>query len=77
MGIILRGGDQVELIYKSTVPNKEEFYGLYETTGLNSNNAYSKEDLFTAINNSWYLISVYKSETLIGFGHFRYIKHSL
>ncbi|SHM46018.1 GNAT family N-acetyltransferase [Gracilibacillus kekensis] len=58
----------MELIYKSTVPNKEEFYFLYETTGWNLNNAYSKEDLFTAITNSWYLISVYKKETLIGFG---------
>ncbi|WP_231735331.1 GNAT family N-acetyltransferase [Gracilibacillus massiliensis] len=58
----------MELIYKSTVPNKEEFYLLYETTGWNSNNTYSKEDLFTAITNSWYLISIYKNETLIGFG---------
>lgn len=62
------GGLCLEINYKNSVPNKEEFYQLYETTGWNAEGTYSKDELFKAISNSWYLISVYNNEKLIGFG---------
>jgi GNAT superfamily N-acetyltransferase len=58
----------LEINYKNSVPNKEEFYQLFETTGWNDEGTYSKDDLIKAISNSWYLVSVYNNEKLIGFG---------
>jgi GNAT superfamily N-acetyltransferase len=58
----------VEIKYGNTLPTKDEFYQLYETTGWNGNGKYTKEDLFKAISNSWYLISAYEEEKFIGFG---------
>lgn len=58
----------MEIKYFNTVPNKDEFYQLYETTGWNANGTFTKDDLFKAISNSWYLISVYNDEKLIAFG---------
>lgn len=54
--------------YQNGIPDKNEFYELYETTGWNARHQFSKNDLFKAINNSWYVISVYYNEKLIGFG---------
>jgi GNAT superfamily N-acetyltransferase len=53
--------------YTNKVPSKEEFFELYETTGWNQGK-YSEEGLFKAINNSWYLVSVFSNTQLIGFG---------
>jgi predicted GNAT family N-acyltransferase len=39
-----------------------------KTTGWNDNCTYSKDDLFKAISNSWFLVSAYHNEKLIGFG---------
>ena len=58
----------MDVKYINSVPDKEQFYQLYETTGWNAKGMYSKDDLFRAINNSWYLISVYNNDKLIGFG---------
>jgi len=58
----------LEIKYLNKVPNKEEFYLLYETTGWNTKGTYSSDELYKAISNSWYLISVYNNEKLIGFG---------
>lgn len=58
----------MEIQYGNTIPNADEYYLLYETTGWNSNNTYSKEKLFKAINNSWFVVSAYHKEKLVGFG---------
>ncbi|KHF38204.1 GNAT family N-acetyltransferase [Halalkalibacter okhensis] len=58
----------MEINYESLVPDKDEFFMLYETTGWNINGTYTKEQLFIAINNSWYSISAYHNEKLVGFG---------
>ncbi|NHM31931.1 GNAT family N-acetyltransferase [Neobacillus terrae] len=54
--------------YKNVIPTKEEFYQLYETTGWNARYGFTQDDLFISINKSWYLVSVYDSKKLIGFG---------
>jgi N-acetylglutamate synthase-like GNAT family acetyltransferase len=58
----------LEITYKNKVPSKEEFFQLYETTGWNVKKNYSEDDLEKAISNSWYLVSAYHNEKLVGFG---------
>lgn len=52
---------------KEDLPTAESFYQLYATTGWNTNNR-SEADLHQAISNSWYTLSAYLENTLIGFG---------
>ncbi|AOK92250.1 GNAT family N-acetyltransferase [Paenibacillus polymyxa] len=54
--------------YTSTLPRKKDFFSLYETTGWNSNGIYTPEILYRAICNSWYVITVYENDHLVGFG---------
>ncbi|BBN98069.1 GNAT family N-acetyltransferase [Sporolactobacillus terrae] len=49
-------------------PSSSDFYHLYQTTGWNADLTYGKEQLNQAIRNSWYTLSVYEDEQLIGFG---------
>ena len=58
----------MEVQYVNSLPNKDDFYQLFETTGWNANGTYTKEDLIKAISNSWYLVAVYDKKNLIGFG---------
>jgi hypothetical protein len=59
----------VEVQYKTSLPDEEEFFKLYETTGWNEGGRFSKEDLSFALRNSWFLVSAYGDPNrLIGFG---------
>lgn len=58
----------MEINYERSIPDKEEFFQLYETTGWNVNFTYTKDQLFQAINNSWYTLSAYQNDQLVGFG---------
>jgi GNAT superfamily N-acetyltransferase len=54
--------------YKNNIPDKDAFYKLFETTNWNAEEGKSSDDLYSAIKNSWFLVSVYNEEDLIGFG---------
>lgn len=58
----------MEIKYVNFIPNKDEFFQLYETTGWNTKGKYTGEDLLKALGNSWYLVSAYHNKDLIGFG---------
>jgi GNAT superfamily N-acetyltransferase len=58
----------MDIRYESLIPDKDEFFLLYETTGWNSNGTYTKEQLSKAIKNSWYCISAYHNDRLVAFG---------
>ncbi|GAX91554.1 hypothetical protein [Effusibacillus lacus] len=58
----------MEIKYENSLPDKEEFYPLYETTGWNAKGTYTEEDLFKAISNSWHVISAYHNGKVVGFG---------
>ena len=58
----------MKIIYGNSVPTMEAFFKLYETTGWNNKGTYTKEALFKAINNSWYLVSAFFEDELVGFG---------
>ncbi|MGI8386948.1 GNAT family N-acetyltransferase [Robertmurraya sp. P23] len=49
-------------------PAKEDFIKLHQTTGWNAKGLYTYGQLYTAICNSWYSISIYHNRNLIGFG---------
>lgn len=56
----------MKIEYKTQLPDEDSFFKLFETTGWSSKK--SKEELFWAINNSWYVVSAFKGKELIGFG---------
>lgn len=49
------------------LPSAESFYDLFETTGWNAERK-DKEQLYKAIQNSWYTLSAYSDKMLVGFG---------
>ena len=49
-------------------PKKEDFISLHQTTGWNAKGLYTYDQLYTAICNSWYSVSIYHDKNLIGFG---------
>jgi len=54
--------------YTVKKPTPEQFFELFETTGWNSKYELSIDELYTALENSWYIISVFDNDSLIGFG---------
>jgi GNAT superfamily N-acetyltransferase len=54
--------------YTDKIPSKNEFYPLYTETGWNERLNLNPEELETAIQNSFAVVSVYENNKLIGFG---------
>ena len=50
------------------IPTAEQFYELFETTGWNTKYELSKDELYMALKKSWYCVSVFDNNQLIGFG---------
>lgn len=55
-------------IFNEQLPDPEKYWDLFQTTGWNLEYNFSVTDLARAIQNSWYVISIYHSDELIGFG---------
>ena len=58
----------MNVIYKTDIPDCEQYFSLFESTGWNVKYRVSKEELFTAVKRSYFSVSAYSSERLIGFG---------
>jgi N-acetylglutamate synthase-like GNAT family acetyltransferase len=58
----------MELKLSETIPIKDDFIKLHQTTGWNAKGLYTYEQLYSAICNSWYSVSIYHHNNLIGFG---------
>ncbi len=56
------------MIYSEKSPSEDQFYDLFLTTGWNKKYELSKEELFLSLKNSWYFISVFEDDQLVGFG---------
>ncbi|MBU8892100.1 MAG: GNAT family N-acetyltransferase [Bacteroidales bacterium] len=56
------------MIYSEKLPTADQFFDLFETTDWNTKYELSKEELYIALKNSWYTISVFEKEQLVGFG---------
>ncbi|WP_051697771.1 GNAT family N-acetyltransferase [Prevotella sp. 10(H)] len=56
----------ISIQYKAELPDADSFFELFRTTGWSSTK--QKEELFEAISNSWYSLSAYSNDRLVGFG---------
>jgi GNAT superfamily N-acetyltransferase len=54
--------------FKESIPDKEMYFLLFNSTGWNNEYKLSKEELYTTLTNSFYCISAYDGYRLIGFG---------
>ena len=58
----------MNISYRSETPEKDQFWGLFQTTGWNENYQLSADELIQALNSSWYLLAAYNGHQLVGFG---------
>lgn len=56
------------LDFQTALPEQRGFYELFITTGWNEKYQLNSNELYQALKNSWYLISVYNENSLVGFG---------
>ena len=56
------------ITFRDTLPDTNEYWYLFQTTGWNEDYHFTQQDLENAIKNSWFSNSLYDSDKLIGFG---------
>jgi ribosomal protein S18 acetylase RimI-like enzyme len=56
------------ITFRDTLPDINDYWDLFQTTCWNEEYNFTQLDLENAIKNSWYSISIYDSDNLIGFG---------
>ncbi|SEN81842.1 GNAT family N-acetyltransferase [Lihuaxuella thermophila] len=56
----------MKIEYRESLPDQKDFIHLYHSAGWT--NPLSEEQLYRAISQSWYTLSVYAVEQLVGFG---------
>ncbi len=57
-----------EITFHPTSPAATDYHQLFETTDWNLQYRASREELYQAISNSWYVMSAYHKHQLVGFG---------
>jgi GNAT superfamily N-acetyltransferase len=58
----------MNITYPSSLPNALQFAALFETTGWNAEYHCSVEELAEALQYTWYAVSAYDGDRLVGFG---------
>jgi len=53
---------------REQLPDRDEYFSLFATTGWNAEYNAGPDELETANRNSWFVISAYEGDRLIGFG---------
>jgi len=56
------------ITFRDTIPDTKNYWDLFQTTGWNDEYHFTQQDLENAIKNSWYSMSIYDSDKLVGFG---------
>ena len=59
---------QSAIAYHEQAPQDVDYGRLFDTTGWNKSYQASPQELHQAISNSWYVLSAYKNDRLVGFG---------
>jgi GNAT superfamily N-acetyltransferase len=57
-----------DIIYKTNKPEAKEYFELFESTGWNDKFRLTEEQIHKSIQNSYYTVSAYDGDVLIGFG---------
>jgi ribosomal protein S18 acetylase RimI-like enzyme len=58
----------MDIQYIARLPKKNEFWKLFAETGWNMNYKLSKNELEQSLKSSWYAVSAYEKDKLVGFG---------
>ena len=58
----------MEIEIRSEIPATDQFWDLFQTTGWNEKYGLSSDELMQALHSSWYVLSAYADEQLVGFG---------
>jgi GNAT superfamily N-acetyltransferase len=58
----------MDIFFTSEIPDKDEFFALFETTGWNDEYKLGVEELYEALTDSWFMVSAYYENQLVGFG---------
>jgi GNAT superfamily N-acetyltransferase len=58
----------LDLICRSDIPNKDDYFEIFQTTGWNQKGVWNAEMLYEAIKNSWYIVTVYDDTKLVASG---------
>lgn len=53
---------------RTNLPDREEYFNLFQTTGWNQNGFWSADMLYEAIKNSWFIVTLYDDERLVATG---------
>lgn len=56
------------IVFNERIPAPDDYFELFETTGWNREYQADSDELATALRNSWFSVSAYDSDRLIGFG---------
>ena len=57
-----------EIAYREKPPPQKAYHQLFETTGWNQAYRAGPDELYEAISSSWYVLSAYDNDDLVGFG---------
>jgi ribosomal protein S18 acetylase RimI-like enzyme len=57
-----------EITFTNTLPDIHHYYTLFESTGWNGDYKATPEELISTIKESWFSVSAYHKEKLVGFG---------
>jgi N-acetylglutamate synthase-like GNAT family acetyltransferase len=57
-----------KIIYREKLPDLAAYHQLFETTGWNQAYRATPDTLYEAISSSWYVLSAYDNDDLVGFG---------
>lgn len=59
----------MNIIYEENIlPDKDEFFELYESSRWNEEYQLDADEIHQSINCSWYIVSAYDGDRLVGFG---------
>jgi GNAT superfamily N-acetyltransferase len=59
---------QFKTVYRENLPSPADYHQLFETTGWNQSYRADADELYRAISTSWYTLSAYRNDKLVGFG---------
>ena len=57
-----------DILYTNDLPDREEYYALFLTTGWNEKYNLTEKQVYESIKNSYYIVSAYVKNKLVGFG---------
>jgi GNAT superfamily N-acetyltransferase len=58
----------LKIAYREKLPAFAAYHPLFETTGWNEAYRADEDELYAAISSSWYVLSAYDNDDLVGFG---------